>query len=107
LFEKPDPQSSYTLSMTFRLSPDLDKANSLALVKKSSGGIYLVTGGGNGLGIISLDASGDPISQSLLNSQEENPYGIKSINNVAVLGESIISAGEKSGVVAMFDILGS
>jgi 6-phosphogluconolactonase (cycloisomerase 2 family) len=107
LFEKPDPQSSYTLSMTFRLSPDLDKANSLALVKKSSGGIYLVTGGGNGLGIISLDANGHPIIQSSLNSQEENPYGIKSINNVAVLGESIISAGEKSGVVAMFDILGS
>jgi len=107
LFEKPDPQSSYTLSMTFRLSPDLGKANSLALVKKSSGGIYLVTGGGNGLGIISLDANGHPIIQSSLNSQEENPYGIKSINNVAVLGESIISAGEKSGVVAMFDILGS
>jgi len=107
LFEKLDPQSSYALSMTFRLSPDLDKANSLTLVKKSSGGTYLVTGGGNGLGIISLDANGHPISQSSLNSQEENPYGIKSINNVAVLGESIISAGGDSGIVAMFDILGS
>jgi len=84
----------------------LNEANSLALVKKNSGGAYLVAGGNHGLGIISLDADGHPITQGSLNSQEDNLYGIKSINNVTVLGESVISAGGSSGIVAMFDILG-
>ncbi|OQC73687.1 MAG: hypothetical protein BWX44_01366 [Spirochaetes bacterium ADurb.Bin001] len=106
LFEKSDPLSAYSLSMTYSLSSDLNEANSLALVKKNSGGAYLVAGGNHGLGIISLDADGHPITQGSLNSQEDNLYGIKSINNVTVLGESVISAGGSSGIVAMFDILG-
>ena len=106
MFEKLDPLSPFALSMTFSLSADLNDVKWLALVKKSSGGTYLVTGGNNGLGIISLDANGHPITQSSLNSQEANPSGIISVNNVAVLGESIILTGYKSGIVAMFDILG-
>lgn len=104
VFSKIDGYTGYQPVSTISLTNELDKARSLALARIYPSSSFLVAGGGQSLGIIALDAAGQPIAQSSLASVDANYAGIASIMNIAALGDTIVAAAGTSGLASVFNI---
>ena len=103
VFACQDTESGYTPLATLSLSGEFDKDRSLVYLKKDNGIASLVAAGGLSLGIIGLDANGQPAVFSSLASLED-PAATNSVANVTSRGDSILAAGGSSGYVAMYSV---
>ena len=104
VFSKIDGYTGYQPVSTISLTNEFDKARSLALARTYPSSSFLVAGGGQSMGIIALDATGQPSTQSSLASVDANYAGIASITNIAALGDTIVAATGTSGLISVFNI---
>lgn len=104
IFSKIDGYSGFQPASTISLANEFDKELSLALARMNPSSSFLIAGGGQSLGIIALDAAGQPVAQSSLASVDANYAGIASIMNIAASGDTIVAAGGASGLISLFNI---
>jgi hypothetical protein len=103
IFTMNEGDKSFSILGTIELMPELDKARSMVLVEGSSGSNYLAIVGGPCLGMIALDPQGLPVSQTMLAPSGEYS-AIGSENNVCTIGNSFVTSGGDSNIVALFEM---